>query len=101
MLNFIKYFSIFWLCLSLNSSQYLSFRPLTIKVIKDDVWITVISNKPWILSWSGDLKNWVVMDSDFPYDGEIQVKVLVDKGWAGMTSFGYYKLEFSGGLVNK
>lgn len=83
------------------AAQTISFKPLTIKVIKNDVWITVISDKPWILSWSGDLKNWIVMDSDFPYAGEIQVKVLVDKGWAGMTSFGYYKLEYFAEYLKK
>lgn len=92
-MNYLRYLILLSLCATLQANSLFNYRPLSIKVIKEDVWITIISEKPWTLSWSGDLKNWVDIDSDIPYDGEVQIKVIIDKGWAGMANFGYYKLS--------
>ena len=79
--------------LSMVLSALLVVPLITLNVIKDDCYITVISTQPWTLYQSGNCKNWWKLYSGKPmYSNSIQIIQFIDKGWASWARLSFYKV---------
>ncbi len=87
-----------FLLLLFSAGLFASEPRIRIQVEGADAFITVVSDVPWVLYQSGDLKHWWEIYRGQPATpGAVQMFTGVDKGWVRVAQKSFYKVVKAGG----